>query len=55
MTEIAILLGANSETAGVELQDVIKFEMKLANVRSTILFCQRFKKKFYYSGINARS
>ncbi|KAG4072943.1 hypothetical protein HA402_006623 [Bradysia odoriphaga] len=31
MTEIAILLGANSETAGTELQEVIKFEMKLAN------------------------
>lgn len=34
MTEIAILLGANAETAGTELQEVIKFEMKLANVRS---------------------
>lgn len=40
MTEIAILLGANSETAGTELQEVIKFEMKLANVRLYTLYYQ---------------
>lgn len=39
MTEIAILLGANAETAGAELQEVIKFEMKLANVRSIDILC----------------
>lgn len=33
MTQTAILLGANKETASRELEDVVKFEMKLANVR----------------------
>lgn len=32
MTQTAILLGANKETASRELEDVVKFEMKLANV-----------------------
>lgn len=32
MTQIAILLGANPETASNELQEVVKFEMRLANV-----------------------
>lgn len=35
MTQTAILLGANAETASEELQDVVKFEMKLANVCSS--------------------
>lgn len=34
MTQTAILLGANKETASRELEDVVKFEMKLANVSS---------------------
>lgn len=33
MTQVAVLLGANPETASKELQEVVKFEMKLANVR----------------------
>lgn len=36
MTRIALLLGANSTTASDELQKVVDFEKKLANVR--ILF-----------------
>lgn len=32
MTQTAILLGANSESASKELEHVVKFEMKLANV-----------------------
>jgi hypothetical protein len=32
MTQTAILLGANSENASKELELVVKFEMKLANV-----------------------
>ncbi|GAB0091434.1 Neprilysin-1 [Sergentomyia squamirostris] len=31
MTQVAVLLGANPETASKELQEVVKFEMKLAN------------------------
>ncbi|XP_059609533.1 neprilysin-1 [Phlebotomus argentipes] len=31
MTQVAVLLGANPDTASKELQDVVKFEMKLAN------------------------
>lgn len=34
MTQTAILLGANKDTASRELEDVVKFEMKLANVSS---------------------
>lgn len=34
MTQTAVLLGANPETASSELKDVVKFEMKLANVRT---------------------
>lgn len=34
MTQTAILLGANADVAGEELQEVVKFEMKLANVSS---------------------
>lgn len=33
MVSIAVLLGANASTAEQELQDVVKFEMQLANVR----------------------
>jgi neprilysin len=32
MTQIALLLGADPETAFDELDDVVKFEIKLANV-----------------------
>lgn len=32
MVSIAVLLGANATTAEKELQDVVKFEMQLANV-----------------------
>lgn len=32
MTQIAILLGADKETAATEMQDVIDFEVSLANV-----------------------
>lgn len=32
MVSIAVLLGANETTADRELQDVVKFEMQLANV-----------------------
>lgn len=32
MTQSAVLLGANSEIASKELEHVVKFEMKLANV-----------------------
>lgn len=37
MTQTAILLGANKETASRELEDVVKFEMKLANVSFSLL------------------
>lgn len=33
MVSIAVLLGANATTAEKELQDVVKFEMQLANVQ----------------------
>ena len=36
MTQTAILLGANKETASSELEDVVKFEMKLANVSPSV-------------------
>lgn len=32
MTQIAILLGADDKTAEAELEEVIKFEVQLANV-----------------------
>lgn len=32
MTQIALLLGANPKTANIELEDVVKFEINLANV-----------------------
>jgi len=32
MTQVAVLLGADPETASDELQEVVKFEMRLANV-----------------------
>lgn len=32
MTRIAILLGADKETAATEMQEVINFEVSLANV-----------------------
>lgn len=35
MTHIAILLGADKDTAAIEMQDVIDFEISLANVSST--------------------
>lgn len=38
MVQSAVLLGADPETASEELQDVVKFEMQLANV--TIPFAQ---------------
>lgn len=38
MTQTAILLGADPSKAGEELQDVVKFEMKLANVSLLIFF-----------------
>ena len=41
MTQTAILLGANKETASRELEDVVKFEMKLANVSSSFSFTKR--------------
>lgn len=40
MTQTAVLLGANAEKAFEELDHVVKFEMKLANV-SRIEFCSR--------------
>lgn len=33
MTDLAVLMGADSETAATELLDVVKFEIQLANVR----------------------
>lgn len=38
MVSIAVLLGANATTAEKELQDVVKFEMQLANVSNPILW-----------------
>lgn len=35
MTQIAILLGADAKTAEAELEEVVKFEVQLANVKST--------------------
>lgn len=32
MTQSAVLLGANADVAAKELEQVVKFEMKLANV-----------------------
>lgn len=37
MTNIAVLLGANKTTASLELEKVIEFERKLANVRLQLL------------------
>lgn len=37
MTNIAILLGANKTTASDELQQVVEFERRLANVRNILL------------------
>lgn len=37
MTQTAILLGADPVKAGEELQEVVKFEMKLANVSFSVL------------------
>jgi neprilysin len=34
MTQTAVLLGADSKTASKELEEVIKFETRLANVSS---------------------
>lgn len=42
MTQTAILLGANKDTASRELEDVVKFEMKLANVSSILLFTKGY-------------
>lgn len=36
MTNIAVLLGANKSTAGEELQKVVDFEKRLANVTFSI-------------------
>lgn len=36
MTQTAIILGANPETAKQELNDVVQFEMRLANVSLNI-------------------
>lgn len=33
MTQIAVILGANPDTAATELEEVVKFEIKLANVK----------------------
>lgn len=43
MTQTAILLGANAESAAKELEHVVMFEKKLANVSIIkIEFCARF-------------
>lgn len=36
MTDVAVLLGADSKTAATELLDVVKFEIQLANVSTYI-------------------
>ena len=46
MTQIAILLGADEKTAEAELEDVIKFEVRLANVGTFYKFDIEFKKKY---------
>lgn len=46
MTQTAVLLGANPDTASSELKDVVKFEMKLANVRVYINLLSHLKIKF---------
>lgn len=38
MTQSAVLLGANPEVAAAELEEVVKFEMKLANVSNLTNF-----------------
>lgn len=50
MVSIAVLLGANATTAEKELQDVVKFEMQLANVR--ILLNQILRVSFNFSHIS---
>lgn len=50
MTQIAILLGANKTTAADELQEVIKFEIKLANV--SIWLRDKISKYIKSSSIN---
>lgn len=39
MTQIAILLGADKETAAIEMQNVIDFEVSLANVSHWHVIC----------------
>lgn len=41
MTQIAILLGADKETASAEMQEVIDFEVSLAKVSGRLLFARR--------------
>lgn len=41
MTQIAIIMGANPETASSELEDVVNFEIKLANVRPFSYYVQK--------------
>lgn len=41
MTQIAIILGADPETASKEMQDVLKFEILLANVSKPLYQCDR--------------
>mgnify|MGYP002715727550 CR=1 FL=1 len=62
MTQIAILLGADEKTAEAELEDVIKFEVRLANVGTFYKFDIEFKKNmicvmytFFLKGNSTRS
>lgn len=51
MTQTAVLLGANAEKAFEELDHVVKFEMKLANV-SRIEFSPEALRAGHSSGSN---
>lgn len=54
MIRIAILLGADKETAATEMQEVINFEVSLANVsiRSLSIFSIKLSVHFSVEGFN---